>query len=99
MSSSEKAAWSLCVAVIGIPITAVVRGFVVAKIWLWFVAQQFGLPALNIPQAMGVSLLVGLMTYHYAKTDEQSFPGSRLITSVVISLFSLGFAAIFALFL
>lgn len=99
MSSSERAAWALCVAIVGIPITSVVRGYVIAKIWLWFVAQQFGLPALNVPQAMGVGLLVGLMTYHYAKTEDQSFLGSRLIASVFISFTSLGIAAIFALFL
>ena len=42
--------------------TTVLRGYVIAKLWLWFIAATFGLPPLGIAQAAGLSLIVGFLT-------------------------------------
>ena len=99
MSKSEKLAWSLVGLFAGLPITWVVRGYVLSKIWLWFVASQFGLPSLNIPQAIGGSMLISLITYQYAKPVEDDLPGAPLIRSLLLSLLVLGLAALISLFL
>jgi hypothetical protein len=45
-------------------ISAVTRGFVLTKLWLWFIVPTFGLPKLSIPIAIGLALVVGLLTEH-----------------------------------
>lgn len=49
------------------------RGFVIMKLWGWFMVTTFALPTLGLIQAMGVSLVVGLLTAEFSniKTDEE----------------------------
>lgn len=42
-----------------------VIGFVGMKLWAWFVVPVFGLKALTITQAYGLSMIVGLWTHQY----------------------------------
>lgn len=37
-------------------------GFVLSILWGWFIASTFGLPALTIPLAMGIMLVIGYAT-------------------------------------
>lgn len=42
------------------------EGFVLIKLWNWFALPLFpSLPNLNIPQAIGISMLVGFLTHQY----------------------------------
>jgi hypothetical protein len=47
------------------------RGFVFMKLWLWFVVPTFAAAALNIPQAIGISLIVGFLTIRSMNTSPQ----------------------------
>ena len=38
------------------------RGYVLSILWKWFMVPLFHLPALNIPFAMGLALIVFLLT-------------------------------------
>lgn len=40
---------------------ALAGGFVLMKLWGWFVAPQFGLPALTIAHAVGLRALFGVL--------------------------------------
>jgi len=40
-------------------------GYVVATLWGWFMATTFGLPRLTLAPAIGVSLLVGRLTFQH----------------------------------
>ncbi|HEX5446798.1 MAG TPA: hypothetical protein VFW87_23470, partial [Pirellulales bacterium] len=42
------------------PVTAILRGWVLSILWAWFIASQFGLPTLGIAQAIGIALTVGM---------------------------------------
>ena len=42
-------------------VAIIVRGFVLTKLWGWFVVPVFGLPALHIAAAVGLSLLLGYL--------------------------------------
>ena len=99
MSKSEKLAWSLVGFFVGMPVVWVVRGYVLTKLWLWFVASQFGLPPFNIPQAVGAAMLISLLTYQHIKPDEDEAPGAPIIRSLIISFVVLGIAAVVSLFL
>lgn len=37
-------------------------GFVLTKLWFWFAVPTFHLPLLTLPNAIGLSILVGHMT-------------------------------------
>jgi hypothetical protein len=39
------------------------EGYVVMKLWDWFVIPTFGLPKLSIYTAIGIMLLMGLLTH------------------------------------
>jgi hypothetical protein len=41
---------------------AVIRGFVLSKLWLWFMVPVFHLPVLGIVAAIGISLVIGFLT-------------------------------------
>lgn len=36
-------------------------GFVLTKLWLWFMVPTFGLPALSLPVAIGITMIVRFM--------------------------------------
>jgi hypothetical protein len=53
-------------AVLGFPVllaaSAVWRGYVLSILWGWFAIPAFGLPALSIPFAIGISLITSMLT-------------------------------------
>ncbi len=65
-------------------ISAILRGFALQVLWGWFVVEWFGLKALSIPEALGLSLVVGFLTLQYQK-DERSF-GEKMIYAIVVSV-------------
>jgi len=46
-------------------ITLVITGLVVKVLWGWFVVTAFGLTAITLSQALGVVLLVSILTHQY----------------------------------
>lgn len=43
-------------------LSSVLGGFVLVKLWGWFIIPTFGLPALSIPVAIGITLMSKYMT-------------------------------------
>lgn len=91
---------------IGLVITAIgsiVGGWVLSVLWAWFIAPFFGLPAISIAQACGVSLVIGLMTKEgYSKNNDQGVSemiAAGISNAVFVPLFSLGIGWVFKLFL
>lgn len=54
---------------ISIPIT-VWQGFVLTKLWAWFIVPVFALPALGLIPAIGLALVISLLTTHIPATNE-----------------------------
>ena len=52
-----------------VAMVALVRAFVLIRLWAWFIVPTFQLPLLNYPYAIGLSLVIGLFTIG-AKTEE-----------------------------
>lgn len=63
---------------------SVANGFVLSKLWEWFVAPTFELPLLSIPVAMGISVVVAMLTYQSSKSDKKS--ESKSLNEAVIEL-------------
>lgn len=61
------------------------EGFVLVKLWNWFALPLFPtLPTLNIPQALGISILVGFLTHQYIGLPELESRYDKIIRTVTI---------------
>lgn len=60
------------------------KGWAMSVVWGWFIVPTFGLPALSIPQAIGISIFAGLI--RIAKMDGESKDGIW-VTSAKVSAF------------
>lgn len=74
------------------------RGYVLSKLWTWFIQDKFGLPAIGIATAIGISYIVTLLTYQYyyikdERTEDQKIASGFLIL-IFIPLLSLIFGSI-----
>lgn len=49
------------------------RGYVLSILWGWFIVRAFGAPPLNIPLAIGLSLIVGFLTQRLTKKQEDVY--------------------------
>ena len=60
--------------IFGTIISPIISGFVIMKLWLWFIVPQFGLKQLNMFTAIGIMFLVGYLTAKPAKnTNDDDF--------------------------
>lgn len=66
--SREKQLTDSVLALIGIltliPLMAMWRGYVLSVLWAWFITPFFRQPPLSIALAIGVSLMVSMLTNH-----------------------------------
>ncbi len=65
-----------------IAILSIWRGFVLVKLWTWFVVPTFGLPALTMAPAIGFSLLVGFLVYQYSAADSAAETNNKNVAFV-----------------
>lgn len=59
--------------------------YVGSILWAWFMVPTFGLPALTMPQAWGVSILVSMWTKQMftCKSEDERSTSEKIISSVV----------------
>lgn len=73
-------------AIISIVVASLFGGYVLSKLWEWFVVYTFNQPTLSVVNAMGVSLLISYATYKGKKDkeekDTESF-GVKIAASLV----------------
>ncbi len=74
-----------CLAIIGIvaivPLTPIVRGWVLKILWKWFVVPVFHQSQLSIAQAIGLVLIVGYLTRDAPHRDD------RTLTETAVNAF------------
>lgn len=64
---------------IATPLLIVLNGYVLSVLWGWFAVPVFGLPALSIPQALGVQVLASFLVKHPQKDIEDKDRVERLM--------------------
>lgn len=52
----------LITVIMSLVFTTIINGFVLCKLWIWFVVPTFGLQALTIIQAIGLSYIISFLT-------------------------------------
>jgi hypothetical protein len=50
-------------ALLAFPATGILGGYVVQRLWGWYIVGTFGLPGLTLGQAIGLDLLVSYLTF------------------------------------
>ena len=68
---------------------ALLNGWVLTRLWMWFAVEPYRLPQISIWTAMAITLAFRQLTYTYAK-DDRKF-SIVLLTSVTAPLVTLGF--------
>lgn len=64
-------------------LSAWLRGYVLCVLWGWFIVDTFGLPALTIPQAIGLVLIIIFLTHHDVRTDYKDGAVAKIVALVV----------------
>lgn len=49
---------------------SLLNGWVLTKLWSWFIVPVFSAPQLSIPAAIGLYLVVSFITHQYIKDEE-----------------------------
>ena len=79
-----------CLALIIVLILGTIfNGWALMLLWGWFVVIPFGLPALSLGQALGLSMVVSFMTYQYidCQPDKDQSGTEKVLTAVAYSIF------------
>lgn len=58
---------------------AIYEGFILKTMWAWFIVPTFGLPALSIPVAIGICLIMAFLTHQIPPKSE---PGREMQDSL-----------------
>lgn len=48
-----------------------IKGYVLAQLWAWFIVTKFNAPPLSVAQAIGVAVVVAFLTKSYAGTSSR----------------------------
>ena len=54
-----------------IVLSALVNGWTLSILWKWFMVPVFGLPMLSIPQAIGIAMVIGYLTFQNNDAQEK----------------------------
>lgn len=74
--------------IVGIVTSAILNGYVLMKLWEWFIMPTFeSAPALSIPVAIGVGLLVSLLTYHTTNNKSNDDSTTEGVVRFVLVVF------------
>ena len=58
-------------------LTSIWRGFVLTKLWIWFIVPVFHLPVLTLVPAIGLCFVVSYLTHQYQHDDGDRSQGDK----------------------
>jgi hypothetical protein len=68
------------------------KGFVISKLWQWYVVAGFGLTPISVPVGMGLSMLAAILVYkpnEYVKSEEEISYFEKVAVSLIYYLLAL----------
>lgn len=77
-------ALTMAMAMLGVAAAGVMwSGFALSILWGWFFVPALGAPALSVPNAIGVALVVSYMTHQYKETKTSDADGWDGVIGIV----------------
>ena len=69
------------------------RGWIISMLWSWFIVPQFSVGPLSIFTALGISLLVTLLTHEFDATKAKQEPVEAILAAFfgLTSLLAIGY--------
>ena len=64
-------------------VAAVANGLVLSILWGWFMVPTLGLPEIGIPQAIGISMVAGYITYQSGAENKSGGDSGEAIKKLV----------------
>jgi len=84
----QKVFGFVSIVIISILISALVDGYIVKKLWSWFIVPIFELKALSLAQAYGLCMVFrALSGYSLKLNDEEKEFGEVVVQAVVVLMF------------
>lgn len=79
----------------------ILSGYVLSILWGWFAVPAFGLPALTIPLAMGIMLVVSYMTKQadFNNSDREDYQKRVNVVMIVKPLAALAVGYVIKMFM
>ena len=82
-----------------IPLAAMLNGYVLATLWVWFIVPVFDLPTLTVPYAIGISMVIGVLTHQDCVTEKKDNWWESLLKIFTQPLAALAFGWIVRMFI
>mgnify|MGYP001605062305 CR=1 FL=1 len=76
----------------------VLNGVALKVLWGWFVVEVFSLPALSIPNALGLSIIARLLTFQQSDHEEMGPKRAvheRVLTAILWPLLAMALGALY----
>lgn len=79
----------------------ILSGYVLSILWAWFITSTFGLPALTIPVAMGIMVVVSYLTKQadFNNQDREDYMKRVNILAIVKALGALAVGYVIKMFM
>jgi hypothetical protein len=61
-----------------------IKGYVLAQLWAWFVVTKFAAPPLSVAQAIGLAVVVAFLTKDYSSSDDKKGEDKPSIWMVMV---------------
>ena len=76
-------------------LSVVWRGYAFSVLWGWFIIPYFGVAALSIPVAIGLTMVVSFLTYQFIHTVDERSTSEKVTEGVVLGFLHPAFALLF----
>ncbi len=77
--------------VLAMIISPLISGFVIMKLWAWFIVPTFEMQPLRIVEAIGIMFLINFIRLKREKTENEEFWGN-FATNMIFLIVMAGFA-------
>ena len=76
------------IALVMLPVGFILSGYTLSFLWSWFIVTKFGLPALNIAEAIGITIVARYLVMNMTKTDRDDDDNERKAVRLVVLPFA-----------
>ena len=71
-----------------IVVSSILSGWVLSVLWEWFVVPTFSVSSLSIPVAIGISLVIGMLTKEGKPRDDKKKDTYELVGEILGTVFA-----------